>query len=640
MRKSFSRFGWGTLFCLAVLSGACSDDTNSNNASNNSNNAQKTDSGTTDSGAIDPTDATDKLDAVSPTDATNQGDTNVPPIEEGCINHYQRICDEQCVNIKVDPDNCGACGTECAADEACAGGACSATCGKNEQICDRSCVDTKSDSNHCGTCGTVCDDGKGCNAGVCVPAIDLSQARACEGGGPPVQFDWDGEQDRCSGNVAEAAFRWAMCGCSDTSLTGGLKTDAFDSTLGPYVPGILGGGVGINGTLKSTQNMDIGGSLWVGDTSTGALNAQGIVHIDLRVGGRASITGGLQVSGDAAVGSYNAGGSTFAVGRTLTVPAGATMGGIATYQDLQRAPVNVPMPCACDAEQIIPIAAMVEGARTKNDNALIDLDANALSAVNAPRRLDLPCGNYFLNGINVGADITIMAHGRTALYIKGSVTSQHLTIKAMPGAEIDVFIDGEVHTGGLVFGSQHFPAATRLYLGGAEGLKVTKDVNIGGFVYAYPGVMHITQDVDVYGGIFANELIVNAPLAIHYDRQIQRVGDSCPGTNPDPDPDPNPDADAGTTPDAGPGSDASTPGSDASTPGDTGTTPDPGNQCVRFEGACGSSSDCCAPLLCDQGTCGVNRCLVTGESCVYDSDCCGQICAKASGATNGVCIAN
>lgn len=627
MKRYFSGLGWSTLLMVAALSGACSDDTNANNAANN-NNGQKADTGATDSGTND---ASDPLDAdPNNKDTSDTDEVDVPPIEDGCINHYQRVCDETCVNIKIDPDNCGACDTRCGADEACAGGACTTTCGKNEQICDRSCVDTKSDSKHCGACGTECDAGMGCNAGVCVPALDLSEARACEGGGPPIQFDWDGEQDRCSGEVAEAAFRWAMCGCSDTSLTGGLKTDAFDSTLGPYVPGVLGGGVGINGSLKSTHNMNIGGSLWVGDTSSGALKAQGIVHIDMRVGGTASITGGLKVGGDAAVGSYNAGGSTFEVGRTLTVPAGGTMSGNATYQDLQRDPVNVPMPCACEDEQIIPIKAMIQARSADNDNALIGLNASALSAANAPRRLDLPCGNYFLNGIDVGSDLTIIAHGRTALYIQGNVKAQHLTIKAMPDAELDVFISGEVHTGGLVFGSPHYPASTRLYLGGAEGLIITKDVNIGGFVYAHPGAMHFTSDVEVFGGIFGNQLTVTQPLTIHYDRQIQRVGDSCPGT--DPDPDPNPDSDAGNQTDADPSGDTDT---------DTGTTPDPDpNQCVSFEGACSSSSDCCAPLLCDQGTCGLNRCLVTGDSCVYDSDCCGQICAKASGANTGICIAN
>lgn len=626
MRRHFSRMAWIALLSVVMVCGGCSDDASGNGENHGQadvNSGGRLDTGEED---LDVNEARDPVDHEDP-DAEYR---DVPPIEEGCVNHYQRVCGGDCVNIKIDPDNCGACGTVCGEGEACAGGACASACGNNEQICDRQCVNVQSDSNHCGGCGIVCEEGTGCNGGVCVPALDLSKALECEGGGPPVQFDWDGVQDRCSGEVAEAAFRWAMCSCSSTSLTGGLKTDAFDSLQGPYVPGALGGGVGINGSLKSTQAFDIGGSLWVGDTSDGALNAHGTVHIDMRVGGRASITGGLDVGGDAAVGSYNAGGSTFAVGGTLTVPADGAMGGNSTYQVLERAPVQVPMPCACEEEQIIPIAAMIEGRRTDNDNALIDLDADALRAGSTVRRLDLPCGSYFLRGIDSGGDLTIMAHGRTALYIQGNVKAQRLTIKAMPGAELDVFIDGDVHTGGLVFGSQHYPAATRLYLGGDEGLIITQGVDIGGFVYAYPGAMHFTSNVEVFGGVFGNQISVTQPLAVHYDRQIQRVGDSCPGEEPE---EPTPGEDVGV-----PGEDA---GDDVGVPpGDTGgEDPDPPvDQCVEFEGSCSESSDCCAPMLCSQGQCGLNRCLVGGESCVYSSDCCSQLCAIAAGETSGVCI--
>ncbi len=557
-----------------------------------------------DASKSDADDVKGEGDVKDGSDASGPGaDVDDVPPGKSCLNQYSRVCDDACVNVKVDADNCGACGVKCGAGEACAGGVCATGCGAGEQICGRECVDVKSNSDHCGACGTKCGAGKGCNAGRCVPSLDYSDAKSCEGGGPVIDIDWGGGQDRCSGAVAEAAFRWAACSCSSVQTTGAVTTDAFDSTIGPYVPGVLGGGVGVNGKLSSTRGVNIGGSLWVSDKGKNALQAKGKAAIELQVAGTTMLGSGFQVGGDAAVGGYTLNG-TFAVGGTLTVPDGGTMTGNATYQSLVRAPVTVADPCSCDAEQLVPIAAIVEARRTKNDNSLIGLDSKALGKNGTVNRLDLPCGNYFLEGIDSVNGTTIVAHGRTALYIKGNVGgTSRVTIKAMPDAEIDVFIDGNLQvTSGLSFGSKHYPAATRLYLGGSGGLNVTSGMDIGGFLYVYPGVVSSTGLVEIFGGVFANGIDITAGINVHYDRQIQRVGDSCPG---------NP-----------------------------GTDPTPGNQCVSMDGACGASGDCCAPLLCNEGKCGLNRCLVTGDTCVYDSDCCGQICAKDSGKNSGLCVAN
>ncbi len=86
--------------------------------------------------------------------------------------------DDGCeVDVLVDPNNCGACGNKCAADQPCLKGKCG--CPPNQIFCDGMCVDPKSDDFNCGGCGIVCDlpkdacdplptnAGYGCKAGTC-----------------------------------------------------------------------------------------------------------------------------------------------------------------------------------------------------------------------------------------------------------------------------------------------------------------------------------------------------------------------------------------------------------------------------------------------------------------------------------------
>ncbi|MBA2665022.1 MAG: hypothetical protein H0U74_22235 [Bradymonadaceae bacterium] len=558
---------------------------------------------------------------------------DAPPIDpdevftpdNGCGNFYQKVCDNRCVNIKLDADNCGECGTVCGDSEVCSGGMCASGCLGNDTTCGRSCVQTASDNAHCGACDRACADGEGCNNGTCVPAAVFQTPAQCRGGGRPIDLE-GGDVDRCAGEVAEEKFRWAMCACQQVDLTsGGLYTDAFDSLQGPYVPGILGASVGINSNFKCTAPADIGGSLWVGGPHD--LTLRGKVHMDMFAGRHASAGGGvgIDVLQNAKVGAtINPGGGGIRVSDTLTVPATTSVGNGVTYGTLVREPVAVPLPCQCAPDEILPIPAYIAASRDKNDNALIGLDPSLLNGATNFRRLDLPCGSYYLNGINLGTDITIVAHGRTALFIDGNVNAARLTMLASPGAELDVFIGGDITAAGLNLGSPAYPAATRFYFGGSRRLVLSDSVDVNGFLYVYPGEIHITKNTEVFGGLFANKFSVSARLTIHYDRRILNAGETC--REPDPDPDPDPDGDAGGHPDIGPGPDA-------------GPGPDP-DQCIALAGSCTTDGNCCAPLVCDQGKCASTRCRVVNETCVYNGDCCSGICAKPPGSTQGSCIVN
>ena len=47
----------------------------------------------------------------------------------------QTQCGGSCTDTSLDPNNCGGCGTKCAAGEVCSGGTCSTTCGSGTTKC-------------------------------------------------------------------------------------------------------------------------------------------------------------------------------------------------------------------------------------------------------------------------------------------------------------------------------------------------------------------------------------------------------------------------------------------------------------------------------------------------------------------------
>jgi len=84
------------------------------------------------------------------------------------------MCGLLCVNLQVDPSNCGSCDTECADGTACFDGRCQATtCTGGEWMwsCSGKCVKLAGDFPplHCGGCGKACPPGNVCAHGICQP---------------------------------------------------------------------------------------------------------------------------------------------------------------------------------------------------------------------------------------------------------------------------------------------------------------------------------------------------------------------------------------------------------------------------------------------------------------------------------------
>ena len=91
------------------------------------------------------------------------------------------MCGARCVDLKIAPKNCGACGNVCAPGNTCSAGRCTGTSNANSNansnatasckapktMCGARCVNLKVAPKNCGACGNVCAPGNRCSNGVC-----------------------------------------------------------------------------------------------------------------------------------------------------------------------------------------------------------------------------------------------------------------------------------------------------------------------------------------------------------------------------------------------------------------------------------------------------------------------------------------
>ncbi|MBM4361861.1 MAG: hypothetical protein FJ104_04215, partial [Deltaproteobacteria bacterium] len=390
----------------------------------------------------------------------------------------------------------------------------------------------------------------------------------------------------CTGALAERAFSHALCTCTDASIAGYLRTESFNSNI--FAPTVRQGApVGINDEYLTAGVPDIGGSFTVagpfGLTLAGAMFAYG----DVRIKGNLTWAGYSQIGRDLYLGGQALGAGYMTLGRDWYQPFGTLNLAIFTAGgQFKPGPVTVDPPCACGANDIIDAADIVDHGRTNNDNALINLDPAALTGVIGVRNLTLPCGRYYLDEISGLGVANVTVTGRVALFVDGDIlTAGVLTFNLAPGAEIDIFVKGNfVPTGLVTLGNQARPAASRMYIGGNGDVLLTGAGGFVGNVYAPRSFVTITGYGDVYGSIFANDLLVPGFLNIHYDRGVL---DSAKDCGPPPPP-----ADGGPPPDTGCNNSCECAGGGVCREGECATN-------------CGSDGDCCSPYVCyPDGTCG------------------------------------
>jgi hypothetical protein len=487
-------------------------------------------------------DAPGFLDTSSSDDAFSAGTGDAWSIN--CRGAGSAMCGGACVNVQIDPNNCGSCGHMCMAGQVCLSNGCANNCLAGLTACGGTCVDTTSDNANCGGCGQPCAADHGCLGSTCVPSVHVGPAPArCVGGGPPIDFG-SMMGSLCSGTLARTTFTHGLCTCQTIGvpeLGGDLYVDAFDSTMGPYTPGGVGGHVGADVHLQSSAITDISGNLEM--LGNFAVNGDTRVRQDLLVQGSMDLAQTLMVGGNAQVGGNITINGTGSIAGSLRTPSCPGGGNGLTYASCMAGSVRVPEPCRCDATELIPVHALVQhyAMPANNDDMAIMLDPGALMGAGAGR-LDLPCGYYYLSGISAGAT-TIAVHGRTAVFIGSSFTvGSPLTFTLDPGATLDVFVDGNITTDDvLTVGTPAYPARSRFYVSGSVTINNASTLN--GLFYCANGPFTAGADIEMYGAIFARTYDCSSATHIHYDRAAVTTPDDCS-------PPPPPPVDAGPPNDA------------------------------------------------------------------------------------------
>ena len=638
-----------------------SSDTTSSGAGNDTSSGDGSSSDTTSGGATD-TGMVDARDTISSTDTgsslTCSG--NLTPCNGSCVdtytnrNHcggcgvtcsskercingscecprYHKSCNGSCVPINTDPDNCGDCGNTCSSQEVCSAGQCESECLTGRKPCGQTCVDLDTDAQNCGQCGRTCPSGQGCVNGSCVTQVSTSGTPSkCKGGGPPIEVGFSIRGDKCLGNVAQKTFRWGICSCQRTDFKNKLYTDAFTSTRAPYQKGGFGGGVGSNGYIEIGNEAEINGALWT-DSSRGIKGTNKMtIEQELHSGGPVTFDNTTNVNGDAYLEGNVRGKGTINFNQTLYLDGNASITNSTTnYATLKRQDVDVDTVCKrCQSSNGIPIGDIVDQHdQGSNDNQIIGLDSGALNQPGGKRRLELPCGEYYLSNIDTQYKTTIVVTGRTALYIGGEVNSKNdYVIKPTKSAELDLFVEGDVNLMNKAqFGSLAYPASMRAYVGGSQGVYLGNKAKVGAFFYARPGSVRAQNKMRVYGGLYVEKLRAKNDVEIHYDRAVLQAGKDCP--EPRPAPDPSSDAGTDTGLDAGSGNDTSS----------TDTNGGDGSTCKDEGRGCGSDSECCSPLVCTSGECALTSCTPLDYRCSSDAECCSEVC-ESTGNGYSLCI--
>jgi hypothetical protein len=419
-----------------------------------------------------------------------------------------------------------------------------------------------------------------------------SRDQFCAGHGPALdsygETTGGGSEPACTAGIGRRLFPYALCSCSDLTLGGAIATiDAFDSRQGAYTMAEGAGPIGINRSLSdvATVTSHFGTAIVAGSGF--------LVTGPMDIAGDAKSNAAINVSGisiafdrDLWVNADIHGSVTTKVTRDLHQTAGYT--GADTLNRIagtntSRQDVTVTPPCPCHDSALLDIAGIVTSAQTNNDNAQLGVSAAALADMlgsgSAPA--GFTCGRYALSSVSIGADFSSAISGRMALFVDGSLTlSSDFAASLAPGAELDVFVTGDLRLSGPGrIGTQARPAALRLYIGGSAPLNISDANPLAVQLYAprAPIVIPTSVLVAVYGSIFAARIETQSAYFMHYDRSIIDTGEECSGAVPTP---------------------AKLLSADACHACPRGLA-DIGGVC----GPCTGDADCCDPLVCVSGSC-------------------------------------
>ncbi len=433
----------------------------------------------------------------------------------------------------------------------------------------------------------------------------------CSGRGPVIQVPasggWSETGDVCTGTIARRVFKNAVCTCDDMWFAGYLNTGSFSSSDdGTVIKS--GGAVGVNGGLSAGSYIDVGGSLRIHGTTQvndsyelsdptltgGWVNVAG----DLEANNPMVLAGLLTVARDARFAALPTFLGVAGVGGTLTRPHGFWPALVLASAYKEEA-VNLEPPCPCKPSEILDVGAVVEQGKLKNDNhnPAVNLDPAVLSNLGFARRLELPCGRFYLDSIGGIGAVTLAVTGRTALFVGGNVsTVGAFNIELGPDAELDLFIAGNLtQVGFSPLGDRNRPANVRIFVGGEGDITLVGYEPINANLYAPKSRLYSPGYIAARGSLFVRRLHAQGYVTVDYDRDILTRGDDDACLPPPPPVEPS-EPDAGTPPPPPP------PECTNACDESCGST----KTCVNGScGSCTTDADCCAPLVCyKNGRCG------------------------------------
>lgn len=424
----------------------------------------------------------------------------------------------------------------------------------------------------------VTSGGSGSSGGGASNGTPSAAADICSGKGPIVTVpggSGTGSYQTCTGRIAETHFVGALCTCKNASITGYLRTRAFDSSKNTSSD--LGGTVGINGTyLNSAGFTDVGGAFSIAGNDSLSLFGYVKTGGDFRAQGSVKVAGYIEVGrnlylgkGATTLGPISVAGDMHAAGSILAIP-------LLVKGRSYAESVTVPPPCPCQDKDILDVAALVADAKSHNDNAKAGIVASMFNTLIGHAETSLPCGKFYLEEIGGMGNVIFNVTGRAALFVDGSINNVgNLEFRLSPGAEIDVFIrDNLAITGRATFGQKDRPAASRVYIGGDGNVMLVGDGEFVGNLYAPRSLVQAVGYGAFLGALFARDFVCPGFADFTYDLAIHHAGDPCTTPNPPP----------GTCDKCG--------------------TCTGGTACVNGKcGACRNDDDCCGQMICNSGKC-------------------------------------
>jgi hypothetical protein len=460
--------------------------------------------------------------------------------------------------------------TDCVAGQVCNKGSCGAlACGTDAdcgsgQVCSTSsktCVGAPCSANaacgtgkQCtnGTCtGVTCTSDAQCGAGgVCFkngicgnsPVQDPYQA-FCLGTGSVVGGGGVGAGNICTGQLAQNTFQFGFCSCADLNATGSNVTvDSFDSTKGAYGGTNVGtdGNLGVDGAATLSAHMIVHGSAVIGGGNYILPNSGNqLVDGDLYVFGNAQGSpGGTPIGHDAyiegTIKNFTVANNLFIQNLANNQLANGAVTGTVSQLDIPKVDA-----CPCQPDQLVDIAGIVAFGKTNNDNQTV-ANANAnppVAAVdpnvwagpgNGPSTLTLPCGRFYLAGVNQTQGLTLHATDRTVLFIDGNFDASSLSVQLDDGAEVDLFITGDVNFGSATsVGDVNHPSAVRTYVAGSGGLSSQASTTFGGLLYAPNEDVQFGGSASFFGALFVHSANFGGDVNIHFDSAVRSEGKQC-----------------------------------------------------------------------------------------------------------------